>query len=116
MEARAFSARSRPRISRDLSATAPDLPVCIMGINVPHKCPPVKRVDCGNYRGTLWFMAGKRRGAGRPAKPKGEQRTCYLRARLTEAQDAEIKAAADQAGISVSAWAVERLLRCARQE
>jgi len=60
-------------------------------------------------------MAGKRR-AGRPAKPKDEQRTYYLRARLTEAQDAEIKEAAGRAGISVSAWAVERLLRCARQE
>ena len=60
-------------------------------------------------------MPDKRRGAGRPPKPKVQQRTYYLRARLTEAQDAEIKAAAELAGISVSAWAVERLLRCARE-
>ena len=61
-------------------------------------------------------MDDTKRRAGRPAKPEAEQRTVYLRARLTQAQEQVIKAAAEKAGISVSAWAVERLLRCARNE
>ena len=61
-------------------------------------------------------MARKTRKAGRHRKPDEARKDLYLRVRLTEAHDAEIKAAAEQAGISVSAWVVERLLRCARQE
>lgn len=49
-------------------------------------------------------------------KPASKRKTAYLRARTTEAVEAEIKAAADRAGISLSAWMVDRLLKAARQE
>jgi hypothetical protein len=35
---------------------------------------------------------------------------------VTDAHEAAIKAAAEYAGISISAWALERLLRAARAE
>jgi uncharacterized protein (DUF1778 family) len=56
------------------------------------------------------------RKIGRPTKTDDEKRSTYLRVRLTQAQERTIKDAAEHAGISVSAWAVERLLRCARNE
>jgi predicted HicB family RNase H-like nuclease len=49
-------------------------------------------------------------------KPAAERKEIFLRVRLSEAHDKEIKEAAKQVGISVSAWATERLLRCAREE
>jgi uncharacterized protein (DUF1778 family) len=49
-------------------------------------------------------------------KPDEERRTLYLRVRLTADQDALIKEAAALAGITVSSWAVERLVRAARSE
>jgi uncharacterized protein (DUF1778 family) len=49
-------------------------------------------------------------------KPDAERRTVYLRVRLTGEQDELIKDAAKLAGISVSAWTVERLVRIARTE
>ena len=49
-------------------------------------------------------------------KTDDERRTVYLRVRLTQEQDAMIKAAAQMSGITVSAWAVERLLRSAKAE
>jgi predicted HicB family RNase H-like nuclease len=49
-------------------------------------------------------------------KPAEVRKTVYLRVRISEAHDEEIKAAAARAGISVSAWCTERLLKCARQE
>lgn len=55
-------------------------------------------------------MAIKRR------KPAAERKTVYLRVRVSEAHEGEIKDAATNAGISISAWVTERLLRCARQE
>jgi uncharacterized protein (DUF1778 family) len=39
-----------------------------------------------------------------------------LHVRATKAQIAEIKAAADHTGLTVSGWALERLLRAAREE
>ncbi len=49
-------------------------------------------------------------------KPAAERKESYLRVRISEEHDQEIKAAAKKAGISVSAWSLERLLRCAREE
>jgi uncharacterized protein (DUF1778 family) len=49
-------------------------------------------------------------------KPEADRRTLYLRVRLTPEQDALIKEAASHAGITTSAWAVERLVRTARAE
>jgi hypothetical protein len=53
---------------------------------------------------------------GRPPKASGDRREHYLHVRLKEAQYKELKDAADAAGISLSAWVVERLLRLARLE
>ena len=53
---------------------------------------------------------------GRPEKPEETRKTGFLRVRLSAAHEAEIKEAADRVGISVSAWATERLLKAARQE
>jgi len=49
-------------------------------------------------------------------KPDDERRTLYLRVRLTPEQDAMMKEAASSAGITVSSWAVERLVRAAKAE
>jgi uncharacterized protein (DUF1778 family) len=49
-------------------------------------------------------------------KPDEERRTLYLRVRLTPEQDALMKGAAASAGITVSSWAVERLIRAAKAE
>jgi uncharacterized protein (DUF1778 family) len=49
-------------------------------------------------------------------KPDEDRRTVYLRVRLTPEQDAMMKEAAALAGITVSAWAVERLFRAAKAE
>lgn len=45
-----------------------------------------------------------------------KKRSVYLRVRITPALDRVVKEAAERAGISVSAWATERLVRCARSE
>ena len=49
-------------------------------------------------------------------KPEEDRRTIFLRVRLTPDQDVLLKGAAAHAGISISSWAVERLLRAARAE
>ena len=49
-------------------------------------------------------------------KPAEARRSVYLRVRLTEEHDAMIKEAAAAAGILVSAWVVERLVRAAKAE
>jgi uncharacterized protein (DUF1778 family) len=49
-------------------------------------------------------------------KPQDKRREAYLRIRLTTEQDTAIRQAAEAAGITISAWAVERLFRAAREE
>jgi uncharacterized protein (DUF1778 family) len=49
-------------------------------------------------------------------KPDEERRTLYLRVRLTPEQDVMMKEAATNAGITLSSWAVERLVRAAKAE
>lgn len=49
-------------------------------------------------------------------KPAGSRKESHLRVRLAEPHMAEIQTAAARAGISLSAWVTERLLKCARQE
>ena len=64
-----------------------------------------------SYRGTFGSVAKIKR-----RKPDEERRTLYLRVRLTAEQDVMMKEAAASAGITVSAWAVERLVRAAKAE
>jgi predicted HicB family RNase H-like nuclease len=49
-------------------------------------------------------------------KPAHARKEAHLRVRVAEPHMAEFQAAAARAGISLSAWVTERLLRCARQE
>ena len=49
-------------------------------------------------------------------KPADVRKEAHLRVRVAESHMEEFKAAAQRAGISLSAWATERLLKCARQE
>ncbi len=51
-----------------------------------------------------------------PRKPEEKRRTKWLRVRLTPEIDAAIKRAADLAGVTVSAWATERLFTAAKKE
>ena len=44
------------------------------------------------------------------------RKEAHLRVRVSEAHMDEFKSAAEKAGISLSAWVTERLLRIARQE
>jgi uncharacterized protein (DUF1778 family) len=52
----------------------------------------------------------------RRRKPEELRKTKYLRVRVSQDQKDLLQQAADQAGITLSAWAVERLLRIAREE
>lgn len=49
-------------------------------------------------------------------KPENIRKTEYLRVRVSGEQKDVMQRAANQAGITLSAWAVERLLRTAREE
>ncbi len=49
-------------------------------------------------------------------KPAEVRKESHLRVRVAEAHMKEFQAAAKRAGISLSAWVTERLLRVARQE
>jgi uncharacterized protein (DUF1778 family) len=49
-------------------------------------------------------------------KPDEDRRTVFLRVRVTPEQDAMLKDAAASAGITLSSWAVERLVRAAKAE
>lgn len=49
-------------------------------------------------------------------KPAEVRKESHLRVRVAESHMDEFKAAAERAGISLSAWVTERLLRVARQE
>lgn len=49
-------------------------------------------------------------------KPAELRKEAHLRVRVSESQMDEFKAAAAKAGISLSAWVTERLLRVARLE
>ena len=49
-------------------------------------------------------------------KPDDLRKEAHLRVRVSESHMAEFKAAAERAGISLSAWVTERLLRVARTE
>jgi len=49
-------------------------------------------------------------------KPAEVRKEAHLRVRISEAHMAEFKTAAEKAGIGLSAWVTERLLRAARQE
>jgi predicted HicB family RNase H-like nuclease len=49
-------------------------------------------------------------------KPANARKEAHLRVRVSEAHLDEFKTAASKAGISISAWVTERLLKCARQE
>jgi hypothetical protein len=64
------------------------------------------------YWGTLGIVARaiKRR------KPAAVRKDVFLRVRISEAHQREIAQAAQHAGITVSAWVTERILRCARDE
>jgi predicted HicB family RNase H-like nuclease len=58
----------------------------------------------------LAYVAIKRR------KPAEVRKVAHLRVRIAESHMEDFKAAALKAGISLSAWVTERLLKCARQE
>lgn len=49
-------------------------------------------------------------------KPDEVRKTAPLRVRVAESHMEEFKAAAQKAGIGLSAWVTERLLKAARQE
>ena len=52
----------------------------------------------------------------RPTKPAGERRRKALRVRLLAAEDAEIRRAARRAGLSLSDWIRDHLLKAARDD
>jgi len=53
---------------------------------------------------------------GRPPKTKDASKTRYLQVRVTNPEKAAFDAAADLAGLDMSAWVRERLRAVARQE
>lgn len=71
----------------------------------------IARVDTKIFVATFKGM-GKQPERGRPPKPPEERKAAELRIRLTEAQRAELDAAAGQ---DTSTWAREVLLRAAKR-
>jgi hypothetical protein len=61
-------------------------------------------------------MKTQTKRAGRPKKSSDQLQTEYLDVRLTEAEKAAFKAAADLAGMAVSAWVRGRLRQAATRE
>jgi hypothetical protein len=53
---------------------------------------------------------------GRPPKKKDAAKTRYLQVRVTDPEKAAFDAAADLAGLDMSAWVRERLRLAAREE
>jgi len=53
---------------------------------------------------------------GRPPKQKGSGKTRYLQVRVTDPEKAAFDAAAELAGLDMSAWVRERLRAVARTE
>lgn len=53
---------------------------------------------------------------GRPPKKKDSVKTRYLQVRVTDPEKAAFDAAADLAGLDMSAWVRERLRAVAREE
>jgi predicted HicB family RNase H-like nuclease len=53
---------------------------------------------------------------GAHRKPAAKRRTKYLRVRLTPDVHERFEAAAEAAGINLSAWVTDRLLRVAKDE
>lgn len=49
-------------------------------------------------------------------KPATARKEAHLRVRVAESHMKEFQHASEKAGITLSAWVTERLLRCARQE
>jgi|GEM_PF-1064604 len=62
----------------------------------------------------LWSYSAYNPGMARPKADKTQ--TAALRLRLLEEHEELIRQAAELAGISVSAWMRERLIRAARRE
>ena len=58
---------------------------------------------------------GKKR-PGRPKKPPGTTKARYLQVRIEDAEKAGFNAAAERAGLPLSAWVRERLRSVARTE
>ncbi len=53
---------------------------------------------------------------GRPPKPAGTTKVRYLQVRVSDPEKAAFDAAADLAGLEMSAWVRERLRLAARKE
>ncbi|MDD2730725.1 MAG: DUF1778 domain-containing protein [Candidatus Portnoybacteria bacterium] len=64
----------------------------------------------------LGYTSGMTNQEKKRRKPENIRKTEYLRVRVSEEQKDVMQRAANQAGITLSAWAVERLLRTAREE
>lgn len=58
----------------------------------------------------------KSKGPGRPRKPKAERRTETPKLPLSPAEHETLRQAADAAGLPLTVWARDRLLRTARAE
>jgi len=59
-------------------------------------------------------VTAKKRGAGRPPLAEGTAKGSVIAFRVTDSERAEIDAAAERAGVSLTRWARETLLSAAR--
>ena len=72
---------------------------------------------CSVSSGTLPGMKGtNKKRVGRPPKGSGKTKSAYLDMRLEEAEKESFRAAAELAGLDLSAWIRERLRTAARRE
>ncbi len=62
------------------------------------------------------MVVAKTKGPGRPKKPKAERRTESPKLPLSKAEHDTLREAADHAGLPLTVWARDRLLRTARAE
>jgi predicted HicB family RNase H-like nuclease len=84
-----------------------------MSTNVIHQ---YDNADLAALTRTHKWNTFARMAAIKRRKPAASRKEAHLRVRVAESHMAEFQKAAEKAGITLSAWVTERLLKCARHE
>ena len=75
----------------------------------------IKCLDSPHFVGTLYSMKTTKK-MGRPKKKLDAVKSSWLEVRCEESERESFRAAAEAAGLGMSAWIRERLRRAARKE
>lgn len=67
-------------------------------------------------KGFLYYIPSMRKKLGRPTKDLADQLTEIIPVRMTTLERANCERAANRAGVKLSAWVREKLIRAAKRE